>query len=65
MNSMMISMCWKTIRKEADQIQCVVSETDGKQCRFGQTQHPELWNYADNVDTISFFNNIVEICLII
>ena len=25
---------------------------------FGQTQHPKLWDYADNVDTISFLLTI-------
>lgn len=40
---------------ECDQIQCVVSDNlIKKSTDFGQTQHPHLWNYADNVDTISF-----------
>ncbi|MGV8814169.1 MAG: acyl-CoA reductase [Gelidibacter sp.] len=36
-------------------IQCIVSKgiTDNS-VAFGQTQFPQLWNYADNVDTIAF-----------
>ena len=40
---------------ESEQIQCIVS--DGvieNSTYFGKTQKPALWNYADNVDTISF-----------
>ncbi|NRS88213.1 hypothetical protein HNQ02_001127 [Flavobacterium sp. 7E] len=40
---------------EADQIQCIVSDNliEGS-IAFGQTQQPQLWDYADNIDTISF-----------
>jgi len=43
------------LRKEQDQIQCIVSNdlVEGS-IAFGQTQQPQLWDYADNVDTISF-----------
>jgi hypothetical protein len=38
-----------------DEIQCVVSKIDlGVNIPFGKTQQPELWNYADNMDTIEF-----------
>jgi hypothetical protein len=43
-----------------DQIQCVVSHADLKLesevVSFGQSQHPRLWDYADNVNTVSFLN---------
>ena len=43
-----------------DQIQCVVSES--KQVKdaipFGKAQQPELWDYADNVDTLKFLLNL-------
>ena len=44
---------------DADQIQCVVSRnlTDDS-IPFGKTQKPELWDYADNVDTIEFLKNL-------
>ncbi len=35
----------------ADQIQCVVA---ADKVPFGKAQHPELWDYADGVDTIEF-----------
>ena len=44
-------------RLEADeeQIQCIVSNNLIKNSTtFGQTQNPQLWDYADNVDTITF-----------
>jgi len=38
-----------------EQIQCVVAEGFHKsEVKFGQAQQPNLWDYADNVDTISF-----------
>ena len=34
-----------------ENIQCVVSKKD---IPFGKAQNPELWDYADNIDTIEF-----------
>lgn len=40
---------------DSELIQCVVSSGIIKNSvKFGQTQHPQLWDYADNVDTIEF-----------
>jgi hypothetical protein len=40
---------------EAEQIQCIVSNNLIKNSiSFGKTQTPQLWDYADNIDTISF-----------
>ena len=39
------------IKENNEQLQCVVSKND---IPFGQTQSPNLWNYADGVDTIEF-----------
>ncbi|WP_316633965.1 acyl-CoA reductase [uncultured Flavobacterium sp.] len=40
---------------DAEQIQCIVSNNLIKNSTpFGQTQNPHLWDYADNVDTITF-----------
>lgn len=45
-----------------DNIQCVVTHAavklDTGIVAFGQSQHPRLWDYADNVDTISFLNSL-------
>jgi len=43
------------ISSQADTIQCIVSSNlVPNSIPFGQTQRPELWDYADNIDTISF-----------
>ncbi|WP_310378572.1 acyl-CoA reductase [Flavobacterium sp.] len=43
------------LQSESEQIQCIVSNNLVKNSiDFGQTQQPKLWDYADNVDTISF-----------
>ena len=45
----------KRFESESDQIQCVVSNNlIPNSIRFGQTQQPKLWDYADNVDTLRF-----------
>ena len=43
------------LNTEKDQIQCIVSnDLIANSIGFGQTQKPNLWDYADDVDTISF-----------
>lgn len=43
------------LEADAEQIQCIVSNDLVKNSTsFGQTQNPHLWDYADNVDTITF-----------
>ncbi|MEO8254565.1 MAG: acyl-CoA reductase, partial [Flavobacterium sp.] len=45
----------KKLQVEADQIQCIVSNNlINNSIAFGETQLPKLWNYADNIDTITF-----------
>ena len=45
----------KRLEAESEQIQCIVSDNlIENSIDFGQTQKPALWNYADNIDTISF-----------
>lgn len=38
-----------------DEIQCVVSKND---VPFGKSQRPELWDYADGLDTVEFLLNV-------
>jgi hypothetical protein len=40
----------------ADQIQCVVSNSklDKNEVDFGKSQQPQLWDYADGIDTMEF-----------
>jgi len=43
------------LKNDAEQIQCIVSsDFTENSIPFGQTQNPQLWDYADNVDTITF-----------
>ena len=45
----------KRLESEAETIQCIVSNNlVQNSIPFGQTQCPQLWDYADHVDTISF-----------
>ena len=47
------------LESESEQIQCIVSDRIiENSVDFGQTQKPALWNYADNIDTISFLLTI-------
>jgi hypothetical protein len=47
------------ISAERDQIQCIVSDNIiENSVRFGQTQLPNLWDYADDVDTLSFLTSL-------
>jgi hypothetical protein len=49
----------KQLEKDADQIQCIVSNgVIENSIPFGKTQQPELWDYADNVDTLLFLNKL-------
>ena len=43
------------LKADSEQIQCIVSnDIIENSIPFGQTQNPQLWDYADNVDTITF-----------
>ena len=47
------------LESHKEQIQCVVSAAIiPNSIAFGQTQKPNLWDYADNVDTIEFLSNL-------
>lgn len=48
-----------TIKDNLNNIQCVVGQDIiENEIAFGKTQKPELWDYADQVDTIAFLLNI-------
>jgi len=49
----------RRIEAESEQIQCIVNNNLIKNSiPFGQAQTPQLWDYADNLDTISFLLTI-------
>lgn len=45
----------KRLTDDADRLQCVVGHG---YLPFGKTQRPQLWDYADNVDTLAFLSDI-------
>ena len=55
----------KLIEKESGHIQCVVSvmnlNLQKDAIGFGHSQHPKLWDYADDVNTIAFLERIERI----
>jgi len=46
----------KRLENNKNKIQCIVSKTKYKfqTYEFGKAQQPELWEYADNIDTLEF-----------
>ncbi|UKT64845.1 acyl-CoA reductase [Pedobacter mucosus] len=48
------------LQDKAENIQCIITKAplDLQTFDFGQSQHPKLWDYADNVNTIQFLNNL-------
>ncbi len=52
----------KTLKSKTENIQCIASEADiiENTINFGTTQKPELWDYADGVDTLGFLLKLPE-----
>ncbi|WP_081211658.1 acyl-CoA reductase [Salegentibacter sediminis] len=47
------------LKDESEKIQCIVKkDPDDNEVKFGHTQKPQLWDYADNVDTMEFLLKI-------
>ena len=47
--------------REKENIQCVVSNFDiNGQVNFGESQSPNLWDYADDIDTLDFLLNLAN-----
>jgi len=43
------------LKNDEEKIQCIVSNEKKLNCiAFGETQNPQLWDYADQVDTVEF-----------
>lgn len=47
--------------EKTENIQCIITKAPLTMdtFNFGQSQHPKLWDYADNVNTINFLNNLL------
>jgi Acyl-CoA reductase (LuxC) len=52
----------KKLSSEKEKIQCLVSKINitADTIPLGNTQEPELWEYADNIDTIDFLLNLYK-----
>ena len=49
----------ETLEAKKEQIQCIVSSGFIKnEIAFGATQKPQLWDYADDIDSIKFLSSI-------
>jgi hypothetical protein len=44
------------LQQQEDKLQCVVTQTS--EVKFGETQTPKLWDYADGVDTLKFLEQL-------
>jgi hypothetical protein len=52
----------KKLAEQSEQLQCIVTtaplQTKNQVVIFGGSQHPQLWDYADGVDTMEFLANL-------
>ncbi|MFT4033529.1 MAG: acyl-CoA reductase [Siphonobacter sp.] len=46
------------LQQQANKLQCIVGNAEPAHIGFGQTQSPQLWDYADQVDTMQFLLSI-------
>lgn len=46
------------LQQNAEKIQCVVGNSCLATVTFGQAQYPEVWDYADGIDTLKFLVNL-------
>jgi hypothetical protein len=50
------------LNNRSEEIQCVVSQMQldikNQVVPFGQSQYPQLWDYADGIDTMQFLSNL-------
>jgi hypothetical protein len=57
-----IESAQKLLEEQSDQLQCIVTrvplQIKNQQVKFGQSQYPQLWDYADGIDTMEFLSNL-------
>lgn len=46
------------LKLDSELIQCIVASDLDDAIPFGKAQEPQLWDYADNVDTMQFLTNL-------
>ena len=47
-----------TLASHENKIQCIAGSSTSKSIKFGDTQFPEVWDYADGVDTLEFLQEL-------
>ncbi len=56
-----IDLCQKGLKAQEEKLQCIVGNFQSDYFQvvpFGQSQSPNLWDYADGVDTMEFLINV-------
>ncbi|WP_197705557.1 acyl-CoA reductase [Labilibaculum antarcticum] len=53
-----INQLENNLNKNSELIQCIVGNEIQNSIPFGKAQEPELWDYADNVDTMEFLTQL-------
>ncbi len=54
-----LSKLHEQLQQKKEEIQCVVSKQNNLETvSFGSTQSPQLWDYADGIDTLAFLNGL-------
>jgi hypothetical protein len=46
------------LKNNTEKIQCIVGKNKPATISFGSAQYPEVWDYADNVDTLRFLEKL-------
>lgn len=46
------------LNRDAEKIQCLVGSEKPANVSFGSAQYPDVWDYADNVDTLKFLEKL-------
>lgn len=46
------------LNRDAEKIQCLVGNEKPANVSFGSAQYPDVWDYADNVDTLKFLEKL-------
>lgn len=48
----------KRLSSNREKIQCIIGKSGPATINFGRAQYPEVWDYADNIDTLKFLETL-------
>jgi hypothetical protein len=46
------------LKESSEKLQCIVGESNLANVPFGKAQYPEVWDYADQIDTLKFLSSL-------